>query len=546
MSTTLIYILKVNIAIALFYMFYRLFFANDTLWKTRRYYMLFSIAASFIYPFLSIQSWIEKQQPVKEILTNYVALQEFTVTANEQVNAFSIDKILLVSYCSVCIVLIVKLLIQLISIVRIKHSSTLQTIHGVQVHALNQAVAPFSFFSNIYINPSLHTNEELSQIIAHESTHVNQKHSFDVVVSELLCIAFWINPATWLLKREIRQNLEYLADNTVIESGFDSKSYQYHLLQLSYQCPDYKITNKFNILPLKKRIIMMNQKKSSKSSAFKYLMIAPLTLALVFVSNAETFASSLTQESQKDPNKIDEVVVVGYGEAKRAKNEITVVAYNTLTPESTVSESGTQKATTENPTLEKVTNPQQLTGNTDKDEKNTVFEVVEKMPVFPGGDEALFKFLGMNVRYPVEAQKNGIQGRVICSFVINKDGSVVDCKVLRSVNQHLDAEAVRVIRAMPNWTPGEQRGEKVRVRYTLPVNFRLNGPDNTLDKTKAMFSPSDKPLIVLEGEIMPSNFDISSLNPNKIETIDVKKDIAATEAYGEKGKNGVIIIKMKK
>lgn len=108
-----------------------------------------------------------------------------------------------------------------------------------------------------------------------------------------------------------------------------------------------------------------------------------------------------------------------------------------------------------------------------EEEDNVVFQVVEKMPGFPGGDAALFKFLGDNVKYPVIAQENGIQGRVICQFVVNRDGSIVDVEVVRSVDPSLDKEAIRVIKSMPKWSPGQQRGKPVRVKYTLPVNFRL-------------------------------------------------------------------------
>jgi len=108
-----------------------------------------------------------------------------------------------------------------------------------------------------------------------------------------------------------------------------------------------------------------------------------------------------------------------------------------------------------------------------EEEDQVIFQVVEKMPSFPGGDAALFKFLSDNVKYPVIAQENGVQGRVICQFVVNRDGSIVDVEVVRSVDPSLDKEAIRVIKSMPKWSPGQQRGKPVRVKYTLPVNFKL-------------------------------------------------------------------------
>ncbi len=383
----------------------------------------------------------------------------------------------------------------------------------------------------------------------HELTHVRQWHSVDVLVSELLCTAFWLNPFVWLTKKEIRQNLEFLADNKVIESGFDAKLYQYNLLQLSFQNHELILTNKFNVLPLKKRIKMMNQQKTSKTGLLKYLLVIPLATALVITSNAETLinkAQSKVDESNtkvnavtKQPNELDEVKVVSYGEIQKTdNNELTVTAHNEAIPE-TVPETQLKP---KNPVNEIIIDDSKMKTAPDK---NTTFMVVEKMPVYPGGDAAMFQYLGMNVRYPVEAQKNGIQGRVICQFVIDATGAIDSVKVVRSVDTHLDAEAIRVIKGMPNWTPGEQRGEKVRVRYTLPINFNLQGGTST-PKKLTMSDPKNPPLLVIDGEIMPANFNMNNLKPENIDKMEVLRDASAIAAYGDKGKNGVIVIQTKK
>jgi len=109
----------------------------------------------------------------------------------------------------------------------------------------------------------------------------------------------------------------------------------------------------------------------------------------------------------------------------------------------------------------------------EEEEDNVVFVIVEQKPEFPGGDAALMKYIAENIKYPVIAQENGIQGRVICQFVVNKDGSIVDINVVRSVDPSLDKEAIRVIKSMPKWKPGKQRGKAVRVKFTLPIVFRL-------------------------------------------------------------------------
>ena len=112
-------------------------------------------------------------------------------------------------------------------------------------------------------------------------------------------------------------------------------------------------------------------------------------------------------------------------------------------------------------------------------EDSKVFDVVEQMPAFPGGQSALFQWLSSNIKYPAEAEKNGVQGRVIVTFVVERDGSITETKVVRSVDPQLDVEAVRVIKSMPHWNPGKQNGSAVRVKYTLPLSFRLTAPAKT-------------------------------------------------------------------
>ena len=530
MNPIFIYFLKVNIAIALFYLFYRLFFAGDTFWKTRRIYLISSIFISFVYPFFSIENWLQSQPSLQTMVANYALLQEITVTPENQSGLFSFENILWAVYGLAVFGLVSRLIVQLISILQIKFQGKRETVQGVSIIAIDKKIIPFSFFGTIYMNPALHSENETKQILTHELTHVRQGHSFDVLAGELLSIVCWFNPASWLMKREIRQNLEFLADSNVLESGIDTKTYQYHLLQLSYQTLDLKLTNKFNVSPLKKRIVMMNQQKSRKSTALKYLLIAPLTFSLVLLSNAETLASSAKQIlNNENPTIQNETPAVADYAKPDDKQK------NTVTP----------------PPLPPVKMTDEMTPPPVPEKDQVIFQVVEKMPSFLGGDEALFKFLKDNVKYPAEAMKNNIQGRVICSFVVNKDGSLSDVEIIRGTDQYLDAEAVRVIKSMPNWTPGMQKGKAVSVKYTLPINFKLDDDkkDNPKEANNKMnfkgLKDGEKPLIIFDGKTI-TNEEISAINPENIKEINVFKDNAATAGYGEKGKNGVIIITSKK
>jgi TonB family protein len=457
MNTLMIYFIKVNIAIALFYLFYRLFFAGDTLWRLRRMYLAGSMLISFTYPFLTITEWMKQSLPVQEMISNYsILLKEITITAEES-SALNFTTFFYLLYASVSAFLLIRLVVQLISVLNLHLQGRKVVIDQTKVIQLDKKIAPFSFFNKVYINSSMHTAIELKEILAHEHTHVRQLHSFDVMIGELMTIICWINPAAWLLKREIRQNLEFLADNQVIESGFDAKNYQYHLIRLAYQTPEIKLTNNFNVSPLKKRITMMNQKKTPKTGMLKYLLIVPLVSALVISSNAESMINSAGQAVKKQLAPQKTVIEEAKHASVPVRDELAVVASTTPSEKKQV-----QTPPPPPPPVGEIS------------DQDVIFMVVEKMPQYPGGDEELFKYLATNIKYPSDAKEQNIEGRVICQFVINRDGSVSDVVVVRSIAPSLDAEAVRVISAMPNWTPGEQRGQTVRVKYTLPINFKLD------------------------------------------------------------------------
>ena len=538
----LAYFLKINVAIALFYAFYRLFFYKDTFFTWRRAALLCFFAISAVYPLLNIQTWITEQEPMVAMADLYadIVLPEFTITPEQ---ATSDWKSLLLqtvgfAYWGMVIVLAIRFFIQLAGIIRLAFRCRKAKIGNTNVHLLRQASGPFSFFHWIFIHPTSHTEDELSEILTHEQTHANQWHSIDVLVSEIVCIFCWFNPFAWLMKREIRTNLEYLADNRVLETGHDSKAYQYHLLGLSHHKAAATIYNSFNVLPLKKRIKMMNKKRTREIGRTKYLMFLPLAALLMIISNIEAVART-TKEMAKD--------VIEAVEENLASNSTTPemeVATEAIPVETPISQQDKDKLVTyKGKVVDKDGKPvegaellidgshklpQDQSFVTDKngnfsfmafenahigviwnkndkymlkgirydqkertnlkivmddqwqnppsnDPNNPVFEVVEIMPEFPdGGMSGLMQFLSKNIQYPINAQKNHTQGRVTVQFVDNKDGSISEPKIIRGVDPDLDGEAIRVISLMPKWKPGMQKGQPVRVKYTVPVMFRLS------------------------------------------------------------------------
>lgn len=467
MTPELAYFLKINVGIALFYAFYRLCFYKDTFFFWRRTALLCFFAVSLLYPLMNIQEWIKANEPMVamvDLYTTIVLPEQVPDTSQETVIDWTeqITQTAGVIYWIVVALLLSRFLIQLGSIIRLRLQCAKSKLYGVHVHLLKEKTGPFSFFHWIFIHPDAHTESEISEIITHEETHARQYHSVDVVISELMSIFCWFNPFIWLMKREVRGNLEYMADHRVLKTGHDCKSYQYHLLGLAHHKAAAKLSNSFNVLPLKNRIKMMNKRRTKEIGRTKYLMFLPLAALLMIISNIEMVART-TKEIAK--------------EVIEQATKQTVTQPEGITTSQQTAEAVEIPALQDKKTAGKETQQVTIPQTKEGDQDEVIFEQVEKMPNFPGGMQALMDYLSRNVKYPVEAQTKGIQGRIIVQFIVRKDGSITDIKTIRGVDQHLDKEAERVVAAMPTWEPGTQRGKAVNVRFTVPIMFRLSNPE---------------------------------------------------------------------
>ena len=408
----LMYLIKANVVLVVLFGFYQLISAGDTFFKWRRLSLLTIYMLSLLLPTIDLSQLVNETAPLGNILPR-MAYNLPEVMVKPARDAFDWQRLAVWLYAVVALALLLRVLWQVVVVCRLAQRSERATLHGTAVCLLTGDYSPFSFFRWIFVNPVNKTPSQVKQILTHEQTHVAQWHSVDALLSQLFVAAFWFNPAAWLMRLQVRNNLEYLADRSVISGGTDKKAYQYHLLAVAYRTNVATITNNFNVLPLKRRIMMMNKQASNPLARFKYLLFVPLAIALLAMNNTTI----------------------------RANVQKKVVKTTKTTKEA--------------------------------DASNKVYEVVEQMPSFPGGDAAMMKYLAENIKYPVSAQKAKEQGRVVVQFIVEKDGAVTGVKTVRSVTPALDAEAVRVIKAMPKWTPGRQGGQPVRVKYNVPVSFRL-------------------------------------------------------------------------
>lgn len=452
MTPELAYFLKINVGIALFYAFYRLFFYKDTFFQWRRTALLGFFILSLVYPLMNLQEWIKDNEPMVAMADLYanVVLPEFVI--EEQAQTTDWKSLLLSSgnylYFGGVALLLLRFLIQFSCIIRLRISCRSEKVQGVRIRLLPHEAGPFSFFHWIFVHPASHTDEEMGEILTHELTHARQHHSVDVIISELMCIGCWFNPFVWLMKREVRSNLEYMADHRVIQTGYDHQSYQFHLLGLAHQKAAANLSNSFNVLPLKNRIKMMNKKRTKEIGRTKYLIFLPLAALLMIISNIEAVART-TKSIAKEVVQVMEQRIEAPSELPANFEQVPTAPQD----------------------KKKV--DQEKVKATSTDQEEPLFEVVEEMPDFPGGMVRLMEYLATNLRYPGEAHAKGVQGRVIVLFIVEKDGSISHPKVVKSVNPDLDAEALRVISTMPKWKPGRQKGKDVRVKYTVPVMFRL-------------------------------------------------------------------------
>jgi len=403
----------------------------------------------------------------------------------------------------------------------------------------DSSVAPFSWWH--YIVMSRSDWEECGDMICtHERQHLAMHHWIDLLVAQLVSIFQWYNPASWLMREELKTIHEYQADGAVIDAGVALRDYQMLLIKKAVGARFPSLANSLNHSKLKKRITMMYKSNPSASRRLRALALVPALAAAVALANTGAIASVLTGISdaeisapENSAGKITQNAPESQTSATLAPQSegITVVAYGSVPvktaavgTEATAVEAPVSAAEPATPSIEKT------------DEDNQIFSAVEQKPEFPGGDAAMLKYIGLHVKYPKEALEKGIEGRVVVQFVIRKDCSIGDVRIVRSIDPQLDAEAIRLIKTLPHFSsPGRLNGEPVNVWYTIPVSFKLDsGKSTTVIKQGDLadeYKISDNGLYVnkdgdrfkciVNGEQYTGS--LKDINPDDIKSITVNK-----------------------
>lgn len=538
MGMFFIYSIKVAICLVAFYLFYKLLLSRDTFHAFNRATLLLLMLLSLVLPFVSLS--IDEPTVVNNGMVQVEQLLVAGVTGEDtQPASLTLVQVLFMVYMVGVVVSVGREIVSLAGLYKLISGRDHVTIdNGIRIIVIDGDMAPFSWFNNIVISRSDYESGR-REILIHEMAHISHHHSLDILLCNVLLIFQWFNPAVWLLRRELRNIHEYEADEAVLASGANAAEYQLLLIRKAVGERLFSMANNLNHNSLKKRITMMLTKRSNPWNRVKVLLTVPVA-AVAVVAFATPKAESLSREIEHESDAIVSSVV------KSTSDKAALVAQGKTSGEETVNAMGRADDTL-------IANDIQRMTSTDDD----VYEVVEKMPAFPGGMAELMKYLRSNVRYPVEAHKAGIQGRVVVSFVVNKDGTVKDAKIVRSVDKSIDAEALRVISAMPKWQPGYQDGKAVSVRYTVPVTFRLTGEsgkvqstgagnDNTnvkisSDNNNVNISFKDTRYYVING-VHVDAAEVKKISADKIKEIVVLKGEKAIEKFGEQARDGAIVV----
>ncbi len=529
-----IYLLKSVIWVTGFGLVYLLFLQNERFFLLNRIFLVTGIISSLVFPFVTIRYVISVPTVQADLMGGAVtggALHEAGTGAG-------IGSLILVAlWMAGALFIGVRQLIRTLAVAKTINKSEKISSYPVKLVRSSDYDTPFSFFSCVVVNPSI-KDIEAREIVNHEIVHVRQMHWLDLLLSGLLCTVQWFNPVAWIYSRFIRQNHEYLADETALQRTSDPAVYRAALLNQIAGSPVIDLGNSFNYSLNKKRFKMMKNIISSPYRKLRLLTILPV-FALVLYAFAEpeyrpadtgkgqappdAAISTLTKEVrgtvvQEDGKPLSGAAIIVMGTTMGTMSDekgkfklvnvpddgvlvITYVGFESKVMKTVEGTDMTVKMVRKTVLIDTVQVPPpppppppgskqmavppppppppppvpEANAATESKAGEEKYVMVEEMPLFPGGEEAMMTWILSNTKYPAEAVKEKVSGLVLVSFTITSTGKVQDVRAVRSVYPALDAEAVRVIKSMPDWKPGKQNGKAVDVEFTVPVQFKLDG-----------------------------------------------------------------------
>ena len=522
MENILNYAIQINVLLSVVYLGYVLLLKNLTFYLLNRMYFITGILFSFTYPFLDIQSWFRKPIPsVGEIA------MDWSMDLGQEVDksVFTLNNILIVLLIIGVTILSIRFLIQMISLLRIHIYSEPAQWQSYLFRNVFIPIVPFSFLNKIYVNRDHHPEPELLDIFKHEDIHVKGLHSIDILISEFTLISSWFNPFVWLMRKAIRENLEFLTDQQVLNNGVDRQTYQYSLLRVNASGGSATLGNQFSFKTLKRRIMMMNKKRSAKIQLGKYAFMLP-----IFVLTAGAFTL----------NKAEAKITQATDAAKEIDLEPAVSVFQPNVSLIQIEQDTIKKTTASlQDSLKGKSFGVRITGVKDSiSSRNGKGAVSIRNLILPKDVMCFVDGVEISANDFANLDQYDIASMTVFkdAALINKygeTGKTAAIEIITISGEKKSSDNVSV-GSMVIAKDGDDKSNKIELTYTPDKSDKV-----TLGKLN---SDQPQPLFVVDGKILEN---INKIDPNNIESITVLKDASAQTLYGSKGKDGVILVTTK-
>ncbi|PJJ79906.1 M56 family metallopeptidase [Mucilaginibacter auburnensis] len=509
-------LIKINIALVLFCGGYYMVLRKLTFYTLNRVYLVAAILLSSIYPFIDLSGFAQQHQQIVEPVQEIVIYWEAPINHIAQQSSYW--NWLTIAFWIGAALFAGRLMLQMLSLYSIYSRSKSAEINGQKVRVVNGDISPFSFWQSIYLNPENLSDADVKNILEHEQIHVKEWHTLDILLSEISLIFYWFNPGVWMMKKAVRENIEFITDRKILQKGTDSKAYQYSLLNVTFNQPAPAITSNFNFSTLKKRIIMMNAERSSNLNLTRYALLVPVVIVCLLTL---TLAKAQTL-------KIDKV----FKQIAVAVEEIGPVSFNADTvpvkkkPATTV-----DKTTPREKTLVVEQTPQPLLSTTNAASNSIVARGL-------AGDDSLMIIVNNKLTNNI----NSINPNNIRSVTVIKsdiDGYINKITGLSFKSNSSIKGLIHVITQdapdIPQYPNSELSNELKSKGY---VEIRR---DSTTFFGRRVVEGKE-PLIVINGTQITDLEKFQNMDQNDIQSVTVLKGESGTKLYGDKAKNGVIVI----
>lgn len=543
MGDFLVYILKSSLSLAAFYLFYKVMLSRETFHLFNRVVLLLISLLSVVIPLIKLPG--NEALLSNSISLNLEQLIQLAGFSDDTVIAAGADEASNTNWPVFIVIIyltgvLITMSVSAISIIRMahlirrtEHGKRIKSDDGIVIVIHKEKIAPFSWMKYIVISENDY-NENGREIVLHENAHIKNWHSADMILSEIVKIVHWFNPAAWLFKQEIKNIHEYQADDAVIKSGIDASAYQLLLIKKAVGDRLYSIANSFNHSKLKNRITMITKKKSTLWSALRVLYVLPLSLFAVAAFASEEVTSVMAPVSEvkiKDSIQADTIKVkksTSGSDSKQAYvNESIKVTVNDL------------KQASGNTIIIKKTNSEKVELDTiiiRRSVNDSTRAVIRtKINTFVYTSDSV-----KNNRVATFSSKNGDSLNVLL-FV---DGVEKDTMFIKQIDSK-DIKEVRVFRGAKATAEFGEKAKNGVVVITTKGDSKESNGEVVKNVAVRLSDRSDNPLYVIDGVVQESSSS-KDIDPKSISSIKVLKGEAAIKEYGEKGKNGVILINLKK